>query len=268
MDWEKQLEPPYLELGFYFSEFSHINSQVNHIVKALNKLGATLAGTGRVFTGPKLPAQILWTSSPEEVDATIDLIQFSQDEFETIVQDRTHVLYEVDIFNAVGLAEGERPERITHIGIPYEVSHRDHHPIAILTEYVVFDSSTSPWDITPEIAKASQLVLGRFFQIIELTQPSYATIDVAWSIPCPADLERDPRSDALTNVYVDRNYLGSNNIDTIREAYDGAYMLDLKYGTYFSCWPFFNPEQKRLKSAPSKIIGKMIADKHNELNPS
>lgn len=211
------LQPPHLELNFYFS-----NKREEGFQSVLNTL--------------------------------IDLGASYHNEHFTTKKPLTYILLD----KATGLVK--RGEILQYATISEEASQNDHPPIQLITSGAIFDSMPSA---EKKMRQSAKKVYRRFIKIIEMTNPSYASVTFEYDMECPSDLERDPKTIAFSDFYIDKDFIGHNNIEQIRSVYTKGFIEAVANGLYISCWRF-NPKGKKLDksyhpSEEQKLVAKLIA---------
>jgi|GEM_PF-6237950 len=261
-----KISQPYLKLQFYFDNADRTPKQSYlQMLNTLVELGATLSGQGLAISGrgiEKLPSRMFGLDSNMQMKR----LQFEPSNIDEVLDVADQILWHTYVYNAVGLADSSVAEEVTHVDISDNAVLHDYHPVAILSEYKVFKTSKSPFDVNTQIANARSRVLKRFFALIAKTRPLYGAITSAEALACPTDLSIGTDSLAFKDFYVDREFIGSQNYSYIVEIYDGAYMEEVGNGIYISTSPFFNPEGIYVDLLPdlpqrwdevARIIGKI-----------
>lgn len=214
------LQPPHLELNFYFADDSKLG--FSRLFKALIELGAI----------PKMPKSL----DTEQLQS-INVAKFD---------------------NASGLRQ--RDELLQYGRITKQSELIDHPSLQIVTSGTVFDPIPS---LEKQAKQSARKIYRRFVAIIQAVQPAYAAITFENWLPCPSDFKHDPVTNVFSDFYVATDYIGHDQIRTIRELYHKAYIADLAHGIYLSSWRF-NPKGKKPDKdwRPSKEqiqVAKMIA---------
>lgn len=248
-------EQPHLELGFYFANDKP--DKFKSFIHTLQSLGGKVFGQGQVYKGYPLPAPIIFDPKTNQMSA-IQRIEFEPYELDEILDAPDLVLYEVLMTNVIHITPDDVGERITHVEISSDINHTN-HPLAILIEGTVFESSSSPNDVTPQIAQAGKQVVDRFLKIVDATHPSYAAITFEHPLETPPALKQHPKSISFRDFYISKDYVGQA-FNNILEAYKGAYIQHTSKGAYISCSRFFNPQHIALGSPPLDIVGNAIAN--------
>jgi hypothetical protein len=223
---------PHFSLGFYFADGRSSREDFYDFVKVLIGLNTKIVG-GRARTSG--------TYSKFNADDFLKTALQPDVEFSTLY-----------INTPMKLSSPGHHEEATRMWLPGNIEHEDKPPVAIMSEYKLFTKSRSPRDVTPKISELGDKVTRFFWDIVEASQPSYAAIlgGSDW-LECPLELSNNKGSSSFRDFFVSFSYLKSENIDYIKNLYQGAYTKELKTGIYISCSPFFNPDHIWLEPYPS-----------------
>jgi hypothetical protein len=253
----KRPTPPFLELGLYFAQSADAESFAQ-LVDTLVGVGAKFAGNGTVHHGKGFRDQSFasitdFALEPVTVRNRTDFIQHSRDPDRRLIQ--------IYMEGASGIKH-EVTEIIGYESISEEAAHQDHHPLAIWTEGIIF-SGTPEQQSTARAQEIGRQLYERLRLLLEALKPSYAAITVEYSLECPTDLRRDVRSLAFRDFFVSGTCVGMNNLRTVSDLFQGAYIETVADGLYISCTPEFNPQGNRLDNEyaqwQSMEVAKLIA---------
>jgi hypothetical protein len=244
-----------LELNFYFANLPEVEA-FTRLVTTLLALGAKFTGTGYAHRGEGLRDKPFASTH----DSVLEPVPIRD------VTDLTRSLADPDIRLVQVYMEGATStmsnvaEIVTYLSISPEAAHTDRHPLAIWTDGEVFSGPLRE-KYTQRARKVGRRTYERFRALIEALRPAYAAITSEWSLECPADLRRDPRSLAFRNFFVSRAHLEEANLAYIQRLYSRAYIEPMGDGLYISCSKEFNPLGRGLDvgDTPRQTeVGKLI----------
>lgn len=245
--------PPFLEIGVYHHEWAEADA-LARLVSTSVELGAKYAGEGRAHIGTGINGQPFADTHAELLE-TVTIT--GMDEFTSYLTAPDVRLVQVYMDNVANISDSAT-EIITYLSISPEAMRLDHHPLAIWAGGEALSGKGSKRG-----AVVGDRVCSRFLQFVELLQPDYASITVEYGLECPTDLRHDPRSYAFTDFFISSDYVGSNNLATIRDIFRGAYIQPLANGLYVSCTKNFNPHAIELErtdaTGRSGTLAKLIA---------
>jgi hypothetical protein len=236
----KKPKPPFLELSFYFAQ-SVDSESFTRLVETLIRLGAKFSGYGTVHQGKEFRDHP-FASITDFVLESVTICNRS--DLTLLSDDPDRRLMQIFMEGASGIKH-DVSEIIGYESISQEASDQDHHPLAIWTEGIVFSGIADQKSVA-HAQKTGGQVYKQLCLLVEALKPSYAAITVEYNLECPADLRRDVRSLAFRDFFVSGAYLGVNNLKTISDLFQGAYIETVADGLYISCTPEFNPQGNRL----------------------
>jgi hypothetical protein len=225
-----------LELDFYFPDRSE-KQAFEQVIQALIGQGAKFVGTGRAHTGDyaEEPFGFLTDLPSEEV-------QVDSNNFDALMKTSSFRLFKVDMLNAVGSAGPDLKETVAYVGLPKS---DDKHPIGIYTDGEPF-SYPREYINVPKAKNAGLKIYERFITLARLTKPAYGAVLVEDYLDNPttlrASLERNTTDTFFMDFYLNRSFIGEDNLVRICELYQGAYFEELDNGIYISCYEYFNPQ--------------------------
>lgn len=250
----RHLQAPLLDMNFYFAE--QIDVGYVAVFKALHDLGAIHSGKMGILRGENIRTQPFDGSI-----STNAVISLSADNIDKWFSDDTIRLVYTTFDNAIGLAQGEM---LSYGKISSEASLVDHPPVTITTSGTVFDP-------IPSLEKDAQMkgrkVYRRFKAIVDKVRPAYAAITFEYHMECPTDLKRQLHSIAFAEFYLDADYIGQENLQEVKKAYQPAYLETIANGLYISTFRA-NPKGRIMakhwsSNEAQALIVKIIAQKSN-----
>jgi hypothetical protein len=249
----KTPNPPFLELGFYFSLPEP--DAFERFIGALLNQSAQFAGTGQAHHGPNIGKEPF--GSIHDQDLHLVTIANVAD-LKQHLTDPDSRLVEVLMQGASGTTS-DMAEAVGYVSISPGAAIADRHPLAISTEGTLF---SGPPDRERVNAVGNQ-AYRRFRLLIEALNPCYASITIEYALECPSDLRRDPRSLAFRDFYVSESYVGTANLKVVEGLFTGAFVERIGEGMYVSCDEAFNPRGMKKDSEEaawqSIEVAKLIA---------
>ncbi len=237
----RKLTAPYMELQFYFDKKSE-QTALRDLIMTLLGLGAAFTGDGYVHRGKEIqskPFAYITDLVRERVDIR------STDEFEYWLVNPDARLISVLMSNASGTTT-DIAEVVSFISISEAASQVDRHPLSIWTDGDLFVGSEEKYEQDArKRMKVGLKAYKRFLEIVARLDPAYAAVTVEYSMECPTDLRRDPRSLAF-NFYVSRAYVGESGFARIQNLYADAYTELVGGGLYLSTYESLNPDRRSL----------------------
>ena len=237
------LDPPFLELGFYFSPLSE-KEAFTLIFEVLIQRGATFAGKAKICKNSAATESSLSERENKFDDCEIVILDLN-DLQKALLSDKINV-EEIAMNNAIGISKSAA-EIITYNSIySEEATQKDKHPISILTEGAMFSEPEILRQTygKENIRQAGLKVYQRFKSLVQQLNPSYASITVEYGLECPTDLQIDCRSLAFSDFFASQDFFGQSNLNILSNLFEDAYQEKLDNGIYISCNDDVNPEFK------------------------
>ncbi len=225
------LEPPFLELGFYFSYISE-QEAFAYLVEELLKNGSTFSGKAQIQR--QLVADNISSSKPKK-NIDFEVANLDLTELKNALLSKDVYVSQVALEGAIGIAQSA--SEVVKYGIFYtETSPIDNRPIILVTEGEMFSG--------PEILRQSygeeqirqtgQKVYQRFKHLVQQLNPDYASITIEYGLECPTDLKKDLRTLAFYDFFASRRFFDEANLETIQRLFEDTYQEELVNGIYFS----------------------------------
>ena len=237
------LEPPFLELGFYFSSLSEKEAFALTFATLIQH-GATFAGKAKICKNSTSTKPFLSERDNEFDDCEIIILDWD-DLQRALSSDKINV-EKVAINDAIGISKSAAEILTYDIFYSEEATQKDKRPILILTEGEMFSGPEILRQMYGEekIRQAGLKVYQRFKSLVQQLNPSYASINIECSLKCPTDLQIDWRSFAFSDFFVSQDFFDQSNLNILSNIFEDAYQEKLDNGIYFSCNNDFNPEFK------------------------
>ena len=158
-------------------------------------------------------------------------------------------------------------EIITYGGVLH--SHAEHHPICVWASGDWMSPvGSNRFPRTKTIRDKGSRILKVFYELLRVTDPSYASMTSEYTMEVPVDLHLTGRSLAFENFYASRVFFGDRSINTIRRIVSEAYCEEVAGGIYVSTWAFLNPAGIELSSEKagevSCAVAKLIGNKRKK----
>lgn len=248
------LNPPYIELGLYYSH-EHNTESFKRLFKALIELGATYTGIVQAHKGKDIERKKFGSITdyvlfPVNINEN-DIINNSIPNGIRIIQAN---------FNTYLQNGRNEKEILTFLSISERSVLIDHHPLSIWAEGDCFSKPTG-------IGNKEKDSKGLYFyeklkNIVGSTNPSYASLTVEYGLECPSDLDKHSKSYAFRDFYICSEFAGSSLTSKLKYLLSGAYQEPMSNGIYISTNRFFNPDRVQLGPDISAVlscrIGRMI----------
>lgn len=246
-----KLEPPFLEIGFYFADLSDAD--------AFAKVAKTILARGARFVSAKG-----WQGAGERErpfagpadDRLPQPLHLRPDQLEAALAERDLRVTELQLDPIIGVSRS--PEVLEYETISEEAAQIDHHPINVLAEGHAYSGPHEPergW-------KPGKKIYGAFRELVLALTPSYACINVEAPTRCPTDLLRTP-SGFSRDFWISETFLGSDALTAISRLFDGAHQERFGNGLYVSTYRYWNPARvdfDRTRAAYlSSEVGKLVA---------
>ena len=254
----RKIEPPYLEISFYFSDTSESDS-FQEIFSVLRKMGTNYLTEEGVLVYQAEYARAENFPSVHHAPSQ-EIVRMELDELISAMMDEKTKVLQVGLVDAVGTVEGGI-ELLTYSPISSEAAMRgDHHPISLLTTGGLFALPLEERKPLGQIKKASRKVYQRFCDLVRALSPSYGAITIEYPLECPEDLRIDSRSLAFRDFFMSDSFLGSSSMRKIEDLFKGAHQEKIGDGLYISSSKFMNPKGRSLPPIYSQKASTRVAE--------
>lgn len=228
-------KPPLLGLNLYFGSVPE-KLAFRDVVYALLRLGAGLAGEGRVHLGPNFERRP-FASIADDIQRGVAIQGVS--DLEHWLNAPNTRLVRVNLKDAVGAWSGAT-DIVTYLGVSREAAQVDRHPLCVWTDGWIFTGDFR--EMYPEeMCRIGRRVYGRFCRLVQELRPAYGAITIEYPLECLADLRLDPRSLAFRDFYVSRAFVGEHGFGEILRLSKQGYVELLSEGAYISYSREYNP---------------------------
>lgn len=250
----RELDPPFLELGFYFADLMDADAYAKVARVLLARGSRFLAAEG--WRGPGRRSRP-FRSIRDEVSEPLDL---RVDQLEAALTDPDLLMLELSFDRILGISKA--PERLEYFSVfSEEAALLDRHPVAILAEGEPFSGPHNP----ERGRKPGRRTYEVFRELVVALSPSYASITVEAPVKCPTDLHRDPRSHTFIDFYLSESFAGHSTLASVTRLFEGAYQEHIADGMYISTYKYMNPQGIGLdpdrRSHLATDVGKLIGQR-------
>lgn len=255
----QKIYAPFIELGFYFGRQPD-SIPFQKLYHAVVQMGATPLDTATVIMKDNNARNLEFFRISEITSGQVEQ-GLAEDYFE----DRNTAVLSTEIANIVGISPNSR-ERLDiaptiHVAMP-----QNSHPISIIVDgsfLMPVDVMTS--DQLENTKKLGKLIYTRFLELVSITKPLYASINVEDSLKCPDDLSIDPALGRFDSVYISHDAISVAWQDKITQIAGNAYFEELEAGFYLSTSQVFTPlftknnVARNIRADVSKLVSRCLA---------
>lgn len=232
----KKPNPPFLQLNFYYSTNKDSENLYMLTMLLIKQKPEVICRVSYVeFEGAKNTA----FSSISTFD-DIKELELNSFKIQDFFSNPNILIFKIEI-NDVLLDIAKSFKIITFLSISEDAVHIDNHPIAIFVDGEIFDRGNNRY--RQKLFQVGDSAHKAFVEICDNTEPTYAAINVEYSIECKVDLEKDSRSYAFRDFFINKKLIIGSKIDLIKKIFDNGYIEQSMIGYYFSCTKYFNPKR-------------------------
>lgn len=218
-----RIEPPYLQLGFYFHDFPH-HKALARVAKACIELGAEPTGT-ILFRRPENISKPLQGVYMESLFSR----EYEPSNIVGILETSNDYPVSITIKNAVGTVK-DAEEEIAFSYVSEEAAQRGQNPVTLYSDGSMLFLAEYMDKKGQKIAdQAWQKTKDAFEKIAFKSNPTYGAITMEWNLGTPYDILQKDQVMFFT-FYLSHRDFTYTQLEIVKQLYFGARIVDTQVG--------------------------------------